>query len=623
MHWNLVLVGVLTLASTSWGQAQTGVMVTNIAHLRRQLNQTTFVPTNTAQIFQVEGIVTSWTNLAVPAHGMFYLQDDTAGIAVFHSGAAGVVPPAGARVRVRASLSQFNGLLELVPRVVDVNHRVQILETGRPLPLPRRLGVGTLAALSTLEKEMLEGSLVSLTNVTLADPARRTFVGGVAETLLDAAGFAFSMQVDARTDIPNQVRTSEAFSVTGVLGQFDNAAPWDSGYLLLPTRFADVLIPRKPPTIRFTCRLTQVAHPGDVPVSARSEYAVHQGDELEIEYEVTDPEARPMRIEAGVEPGLPAGAGWDPVPPAGATVTGGQRLLYRMTGTEALAGRVFRPTLKAWNDVATNVVTVKIYVPTAAEQAVVLMEIFANPSSTGAGFVFNPLQRASNPEDPARDDEFLELVNFSAAAVDLRGWRIEDAVGMRHEFRGSFVIPARSAGIVYGGPLRGLTPNLGVPVAAANAGGEGLSLDDLGDTIEVYNAGTNLVFRMVYVATQVSSATSLARYPDASGLWVEHSSVARLQVSPGLQSDGRSYLEPMLRFDPISVTARRGSDGQISLRWNATPGVPYTVWSAETLTTGFRQESLRGMQFPNGLGQYVDPIPVTTRKSRFYRVSTP
>jgi hypothetical protein len=115
------------------------IIVTNIAFLRQQIDATTLVPTNNTQLYQVEGTVTTWVNLTTAAHGLFYLQDDTAGIAIFHSGAANVVPPAGARVRVKAPHHPLQRPHRNGPRRLQRRHEVVTLSTANTIPSPRHL----------------------------------------------------------------------------------------------------------------------------------------------------------------------------------------------------------------------------------------------------------------------------------------------------------------------------------------------------------------------------------------------------------------------------------------------------------------------------------------------------
>jgi hypothetical protein len=588
--------------------------VTNIAHLRTLVHPVNFTPTDTTTLFTVEGIVTTWTNLTTSAHGLFYLQDETGGIAVFHNGAGGVVPPAGARVRVTAPLTHFNGLLELAPSVSNTNHAVVTLSTNNPLPAPRLTSPTELAGLSAADIEVeWEGRLITFTNVT-APPELTVFLPGSNVTISDDFGYPFTLRIDARTDIGGQPVPKTPFAIIGVLSQFDSSDPRDIGYQILPSRYADIITPFKPPTVRFTNVLANLVRPGCPLTNTYSELGLRVGEQLTIHISVTDPFGGSVTVQPNPAD-LPAGAAWDFPAPAGTEVQG----RFAMTAQPADRGRLFEIKLDATNASGTHTAVWKIYVPTAAEERVAIAEYLANPTGQTNAAYYNPLRRDPPTSNPGQHDEYLELVNLSDSDLNLLGWTIADAVTVRHRFYESFMLGARNAAIVYGGPLNELFPSLDVPFIPASESSAGLALNNDGDTLTVRNQLGGVVERVVYTAAQVSSGGSMTRFPTLDHGFVPQISVSPLAVTPGRQYDGKLWSEPptIPPTEVGAISATLTAQGAVRLTWLAQAGQTYTVLAAPAVTGPWTP-------LASGLtaGQYEDPVP-TGPGARFYRVSAP
>lgn len=597
-------------------RAQTSV-TTTIGFLRSQLNPDTLVPTDTTTVYEVEGVVTTWVNLTTATSGLFYMQDGDAGIAVFHGGAANVVPPAGARVRVKAPVTHFNGLVELSPSASNPAHAVTVLSTNNPAPAPLLVSLSGLAGMAPADLDALEGRLVTVTNVTLVDTTTPTFRGGTTEKIVDVDGATFDLRIDARPDIGGQAKPTGPFAVIGVMGQFDTSNPWTSAYQVIPSRFADILTPSKAPTIRYTNQLSELVRPGEPAVNTLAEQSLRPGERLALEVVLSDPLGGPYQVALVDGGGLPAGAGWSPAAPAG-SLTGTNRFVFGLQATAADAGKLFLPAVTAWNDKATNTTSWRVYVPTAEEQQVVLMEIFPNPRTNVTGRAYNPLRRDPPSENSTQHDEYLELVNFGPAPIDLLGWRVADAVGVRHVFYNPAPVAASGAFILYGGPLNGFPPGLDVPSEPASESSAGLALNNDGDTVAVYNAAGNLVFRVVYPGSLVTTDSSLTRYPDRNGAFVAQTNVADLAVSPGRQADGRLFSEPPPQPpQDIRVAASLGGDGAVVLAWEVQAGRTYSVWAGDSVTATFGKVA-------TGLatGTYRDG-ETAAHGQRYFRISSP
>lgn len=148
-------------------------------------------------------------------------------------------------------------------------------------------------------------------------------------------------------------------------------------------------------------------------------------------------------------------------------------------------------------------------------------------------------------------------MNFNSTPVDLAGWEVADGVGIRHVFYN-----AAPAGIerfiVYGGPLNGSALPCWRSPPSPRASSAGLALNNDGDTIAVYNPAGNLVFRVVYPGSLVTTDSSLTRYPDRNSPFVAQTNVTSLAVSPGRQADGRPFNEAPPQPPQADITVIAG-----------------------------------------------------------------
>jgi DNA/RNA endonuclease YhcR with UshA esterase domain len=540
--------------------------ISTIAQVRAKVDPATLIPTDTTTLYRVEGIVITHINVTSAAHSFFYIQDATGGIGIFVSGGAGVVPPAGAKVRVTGPMAHFNGLLELGLVASNADHKVETLSTGNPLPAATPLNYTWPTLLSTpddptvLDAEANEAKLVVAANVLIDTTSGPTFTSGSNVTITDAAdpGKTFTLRVDSRVlDIIGQQKPTGPCTITGVLSQFDLSAPHAGGYQLLPTRYADIESTTKAPSIRFTNTLANLVRPGDLPVNTFRDHALRPGESITIAFEISDPEGKPVTVTLGNT--IPAGAQWNFASLTGTTVTG----TFTYTATAAAAGNAYPITVQAANDTTSFTQTINLYVPTVAEQAVVITEFYANPTETATAPNFNPLNRAEllpggNDASPANRDEFVEIVNLSGETVDLTGWMLSDAL-LRRAFLyagtpGTTLAPSNAV-IVYGGPTLGYTPQLSVPAIAAEVGpGDafstaGIALNNDGDTIILRNAASNIVARVVYVGAQTSADSSLTRFPTSQDAFVAHRTAGDAYWSPGNQAGGLAWTEPQPNAD--------------------------------------------------------------------------
>lgn len=218
-------------------------IATNIAYLRTLQDTSNWSPTDRTNLYSVQGTVTTFVNMTSAGNAEFYIQDGTNGIAVFISGGTSI-PDAGTLVQVTGPLSQYNGLLEMSLSASNPDHSVTTLG-GNPLPTPLPLVFSSAANIPYMEAR--EGSLVVVSNVFLG-ATNGYFTASGQVTMTNLAGQTFTLFINANeTDIIGQPVPAFASSITGVLGQYKTAAPYNSGYELDPTQSADIVAGTPPP----------------------------------------------------------------------------------------------------------------------------------------------------------------------------------------------------------------------------------------------------------------------------------------------------------------------------------------------------------------------------------------
>jgi hypothetical protein len=148
------------------------------------------------------------------------------GIRVFSSmNNFGYAVTEGDSVVVRGAISFFNGLTQIT---ADTVWRVS---QNNPLRQPQ---------LVTALSEATESRLIRIENVRLSNPAQWTSAGAGFNVTLTNDVDTFVMRIDAEVDIFGQLPPTGTFNVTGIGTQFDNSAPFNSGYQIQPRYKADI-----------------------------------------------------------------------------------------------------------------------------------------------------------------------------------------------------------------------------------------------------------------------------------------------------------------------------------------------------------------------------------------------
>lgn len=143
----------------------------------------------------------------------------------------GVVP--GTRLRIRGNAEHFNGLFQLG----EPYSNVTILGATAP-PAPVVITAADVADQS-LTAECYESRLVTINCLTFQDAGNFTALTNY--TALDQGGNPVTVRIQTTAlNLVGQPIPTGPTNVTGILGQFDNAAPFDSGYQLMPRSTADL-----------------------------------------------------------------------------------------------------------------------------------------------------------------------------------------------------------------------------------------------------------------------------------------------------------------------------------------------------------------------------------------------
>ncbi|MDH3402392.1 MAG: lamin tail domain-containing protein [Acidobacteriota bacterium] len=193
----------------------------------------------------------------------------------------------------------------------------------------------------------------------------------------------------------------------------------------------------------------------------------------------------------------------------------------------------------------------------------VINEIHADPDSTNGD---------ANGDGTAQfsDDEFVEIINATGAAVDISGWTLADGFGVRHTFPGGTVVPDQCGVVVFGGGTpTGDFGNVTVQTASSNA----LGLNNGGDTVTL-NDGFGDQATASY-GSEGGDNQSLTLDPDVTGpAFVKHAGATGsggALFSPGTKIDGSQFFGCPVIFsgwvineihaDPDSTNGDANGDG--------------------------------------------------------------
>ena len=196
-------------------------------------------------------------------------------------------------------------------------------------------------------------------------------------------------------------------------------------------------------------------------------------------------------------------------------------------------------TIRAAAQSMNGTATLNITAPT-----VVVNEVLADPP-TGADGDAN--------HDGTRDsaqDEFVELINSTNAAIDISGWTLRthstssSTETVRHTFATTTMLSAGEPILVFGGGTFNPNDPLFGCAQVVKASSGGLSLTNAGVTVLVRDASGHLITQFSYGGTTGLNggiAQSLTRSPDIKGNFALHTSISGRKFSSGLKVDGTPF----------------------------------------------------------------------------------
>ena len=225
----------ILLFITSYATAQTVVTIDSLRY-----NDANGVPIGMGGMFTITGIVTSGNQYG--NSGPASIRDFSAGVSVYGSAFANQVN-IGDSVTVTGQLTHFRGLTQ-----IDFN-------LGGASFIKHASGhsfdttVVTLNQIKTQQwngYEEFEGMLVRVNNVTIQGTGN--FAGGTNYNISDPSdNIVEGLRIDDNvTSIIGTSIPSGSIDIIGVLGQYKYAAPYNSGYQLMPRFIQDLVFDGSP-----------------------------------------------------------------------------------------------------------------------------------------------------------------------------------------------------------------------------------------------------------------------------------------------------------------------------------------------------------------------------------------
>lgn len=163
-----------------------------------------------------------------PAGLEFTLIDNTDGIGVFRSsGNLGYTVQEGDSIHIIGTVGFFNGTTQLLAESIE------FIEAGIDTNQP--------TAVSELN-ESTESNMVKLECVTLVDESQWTGTGAGFNVTVTNGMQTFTVRIRDAVDLYAMSAPTGVLNISGIGGQFDNSAPYDSGYQLFPRYSADITV---------------------------------------------------------------------------------------------------------------------------------------------------------------------------------------------------------------------------------------------------------------------------------------------------------------------------------------------------------------------------------------------
>jgi predicted extracellular nuclease len=172
------------------------------------------------------------------------------------------------------------------------------------------------------------------------------------------------------------------------------------------------------------------------------------------------------------------------------------------------------------------------------------------------------------------NDEFVEIVNFGEADLNLSGWTLSDEDNVKHTFPADTIVEAGCAVVVFGG---GTPQGVFGGALVQTASNGGVSLNNPGDIITLTNGAKT--FEVVY-GSEGGDNQSVTLNPDVTGeTFSKHSQISEANgalFSPGTKLDGTKFAgctlpdfaPTIVEFKPTNGATEVGIDSNIKLTFS-------------------------------------------------------
>ncbi|MCF7805836.1 MAG: DUF5689 domain-containing protein [Candidatus Marinimicrobia bacterium] len=194
----------------------------------------------------------------------YAIQDSTGGLILFHRDFEYDLD-ARNLIQVTGRIMEYNGKLEIQPEIYDrslLGEAVVVLNAGVPLPETQPLTIDEILA----APESFESELVRIERVAFSgDWPLEGYDANLSIT--DQAGAILTMRIDKETNVDGSEAPTDSFDVIGIITQFDQEAPYDDGYQILPRKRTDIF--ENATTVTFQADMRQLLRNGFDPDSNR------------------------------------------------------------------------------------------------------------------------------------------------------------------------------------------------------------------------------------------------------------------------------------------------------------------------------------------------------------------
>ncbi len=179
----------------------------------------------------------------------------------------------GDEIDLTGTVAFYNGKVEISGPSLEIG----LLSSGNPLPEPENISTEELA----INGNDYESCLIMIDNlyITGGDPWPPEGSNANIE-ITDDSGIPTTMRIDKETNIDGSDPPEEPFTCIGIGGQYDNSAPYDSGFQILPRYLDDII---STPLPEHVCCVGELCY-----ITTQPE-CVQMGGEWHEEWDECDP----------------------------------------------------------------------------------------------------------------------------------------------------------------------------------------------------------------------------------------------------------------------------------------------------------------------------------------------